>query len=274
VRVSSSAEEAAHFGRREVRDLSAAEIAEAVASGVFPREVRELFDEAADAVEVARRLWDSWEDDAEIRDVATRRFIDRDKLHYIDFEGRFFSVRGPSITPRPPQGQPLVVALAHGPLIYEFAAGSVDLVFVTPSREAGPGVILEQVAAAAARVDRAGEPLRVYADIVVFLDTDAATGPQRLARLNELSGTEFASDAGVFAGSADDLAELLTQWSAQGIDGFRLRPGVAVDDLTAITDRLVPALQRRGVFRTGYPDGPLRALLGLPTGIPNRYATA
>ena len=67
---------------------------------------RMLFDEAADAVEVARRLWDSWEDDAEIRDAATGRFIDRDKLHFVDFEGEFFSVRGPSITPRPPQGQP------------------------------------------------------------------------------------------------------------------------------------------------------------------------
>ena len=52
-----------------------------------PRLVAELFDEAADYVEVLRRLWDSWEDDAEIRDVATGRFIDRDKLHYIDFKG-------------------------------------------------------------------------------------------------------------------------------------------------------------------------------------------
>ena len=49
-------------------------------------------------MEVVRRLWDSWEDDAEIRDVATGRFVDRDKLHYIDFDGRFFSVKGPSIT--------------------------------------------------------------------------------------------------------------------------------------------------------------------------------
>ncbi|MFX0578221.1 LLM class flavin-dependent oxidoreductase [Nocardia nepalensis] len=274
VRVSGSAEEADHFGRREVHDLTAAEIAEAVASGSFPSRVRDLFEEAVDAVEVVRRLWDSWEDDTEIREVATRRFIDRDKLHYIDFQGRFFSVRGPSITPRPPQGQPVVTALAHGPLVYEFAARGADLVFVTPSREAGPGAILEQVAAAAARVDRVGEPLRVYADIVVFLDTDAATGQQRLARLNEAAGAEFASDAGIFAGGADELAELLIQWSEQGIDGFRLRPGVAVDDLAAIADRLVPALQHRGVFRNGYPGGPLRALLGLPTNVPNRYATA
>ena len=57
--------------------------------------IADLFAEAADAVEVVRRLWDSWEDDAEIRDVATGRFIDRDKLHYVDFEGRFFSVRAP-----------------------------------------------------------------------------------------------------------------------------------------------------------------------------------
>ena len=77
------------------------------------RLVAEHFDEAADYVEVLRRLWDSWEDDAEIRDVATGRFIDRDKLHYIDFEGRWFAVKGPSITPRPPQGQPVVAALGH-----------------------------------------------------------------------------------------------------------------------------------------------------------------
>ena len=59
------------------------------------RLIADLFDEAADYVEVVRRLWDSWEDDAEIRDVATGRFIDRDKLHYIDFEGRWFSRQGP-----------------------------------------------------------------------------------------------------------------------------------------------------------------------------------
>ena len=40
------------------------------------------------------RLWDSWEDDAVIRDVATGRYVDRDRLHYIDFVGEFFSVKG------------------------------------------------------------------------------------------------------------------------------------------------------------------------------------
>ncbi len=272
VRVSGTAAEAAHFGRRTVREPTPAELAEAVAAGSPPGAVHELFDEAADAVEVVRRLWDSWEDDAEIRDVATRRFIDRDKLHYIDFRGRYFEVRGPSITPRPPQGQPVVTALAHAPLIYQFAARAADLVFVTPGRASGPEPILEQVATAQA--GRIGEALRVYADLTVFLDTGAESGAARLARLNETAGSEFSSDAAVFSGSADLLADLLADWHERGLDGFRLRPGVAVDDLAAITERLVPNLQRRNLFRTAYPGGSLRGLLGLPTTVPNRYVNA
>ncbi|AHH20236.1 putative FMNH2-utilizing oxygenase [Nocardia nova SH22a] len=272
-RVSGTAAEAAHFGRRTLREATAEELRHALSEGAFPDFVVERFEEAADVVDVVRRLWDSWEDDAEIRDVSTRRFIDRDKVHHIDFQGKFFAVRGPSITPRPPQGQPVVTVLAHAPLIYEFAARSADLVFVTPDRDSGPAATIEQVNAAAARVDRAGEPLRIYADLVVFLDTDAATGAQRLARLNRVAGVEYSSDAAIFAGSAAELADLLIAWSQQGVDGFRLRTGVAVDDSAAIADRLVPELQRRGAFRTDYPGGSLRALLGLPTSVPNRYAT-
>src|SRR5690606_281588 len=86
--------EAAAFGRKAAQDEP-----DAVA-------------EADEAVEVVTRLWDSWEDDAEIRDVATGRFVDREKLHYVDHEGIRFAVKGPSITPRPPQGQPPVVVRA------------------------------------------------------------------------------------------------------------------------------------------------------------------
>ena len=127
-RVSATPHEAALFGRRNGSQS---------ADG--------LFDEAADAVEVVRRLWDSWEDDAVIRDVSTGRYIDRDKLHYIDFHGEHFSVKGPSITPRPPQGQPVVAALAHAPRIYEFAAASSDLVFITPTDDAAARAIVDEV---------------------------------------------------------------------------------------------------------------------------------
>lgn len=69
----------------------------------------DLVGDAREHVEAVRRLWDSWEDGAEIRDTATDRFVDRARIHHIDYVGEHLSVRGPSITPRPPQGQPPVV---------------------------------------------------------------------------------------------------------------------------------------------------------------------
>ncbi|BBX62322.1 putative FMNH2-utilizing oxygenase [Mycobacterium saskatchewanense] len=231
-RVSATAHEAALFGRRPVLGVD------------------ELFDEAADAVAVVRLLWDSWEDDAIIRDVSTGRYVDRDKLHYIDFAGKYFSVKGPSITPRPPQGQPVVAALAHAPRIYEFAAGSADVVFVTPHDEASLRAILGEVAEARRAT---GRDLKVYADVVVSLAQD------QLAPAAEIS-----SDAHVFVGSASALAELALAWHDAGADGVRLRPAVNAIDLPAIVDDLVPLLQRAGRFRTGYRGGEtLRARLGL-----------
>jgi len=132
------------------------------------------FDEAADFVEVARRLWDSWEDDAEIRDVATGRFIDREKLHYIDFEGRWFSVRGPSIVPRPPQGQPVVTVLAHLTIPYRLGARAADVVYVTPRDEAGAAAIVAEVRAEQRAAGRADDTIHIFGDLVVFLDGTAA----------------------------------------------------------------------------------------------------
>ncbi|MCG5218634.1 LLM class flavin-dependent oxidoreductase [Streptosporangium soli] len=252
--VSARASDAAHFGRRTFPEVTPETI------GEHQGHIAGLLAEAADAVEVARRLWDSWEDDAEIRDVATGRFVDRDRLHYIDFTGSRFSVKGPSITPRPPQGQPVVTALAHARPAQEFAAGSADVVYVTPhDREQARSVVAELRS-----LPRAGEPLKIFADLVVFLDGDTGRAVERRTRLDELDGAEFASDAAVFAGTAEDLADLLLDWAQTGIQGYRLRPGVVPHDLKGITRGLTSALRRRGVFRDAYEADTLRGLLGLP----------
>src|SRR5207248_10537166 len=128
VQVSARDYEARHFGRRSFPRIRP----EDRDDPAMRQLMRDHFEEAADYVEVLRRLWDSWEDDAEIRDVATGRFVDRDKLHYIRFEGRWFNVKGPSITPRPPQAQPPVMALAHSALPYRFAATNAELILITP----------------------------------------------------------------------------------------------------------------------------------------------
>jgi alkanesulfonate monooxygenase SsuD/methylene tetrahydromethanopterin reductase-like flavin-dependent oxidoreductase (luciferase family) len=266
-RVSGRRSEADHFGRREIPEFR---LADSARPG-FRDLVGDLLDEAADYVEVVRRLWDSWEDDAEIRDAATGRFIDRDKLHYIDFHGQWFSVKGPSITPRPPQGQPLVTALAHGHLAYRLAARAADVVFVTPRDTEQVRKIEQQVRAQQAEAGRAEEPLHIFGDLVVFLDHTDAAAARRKARLDEVSGEEYSSDAPVFAGTPAQLADQLLAWTELGLSGFRLRPGAIPHDLTGITNGLVPELQRRGAFRREYEAGTLRGLLGLQRPA-NRYA--
>ncbi len=269
VRISARAVEAAHFGRRDFPEFSPADIADPAAQ----RLVEDLFDEATDYVEVVRRLWDSWEDDAEIRDAASGRFVDRDKLHYINFHGRHFSVKGPSIVPRPPQGQPLVTALAHTTLPYRFAARSADIVYVTPSSTQDASRIVGEVRAEQLAAGREQEPLAIFADLVVFLDGDTESGAARKQQLDDLDGAPYSSDATVFTGSTTELADLLTQWQRAGVSGFRLRPGALPDDLGAITQALVPELQRRGLFRRRYEAPTLRGLLGLSRPA-NRYAAA
>lgn len=266
-KVSVRSDEARHFGRRDVPALVD------LADERVQRLAEELFAEAADVAEVVRRLWDSWEDDAEIRDVATDRFLDADKLHTIDFESTRFSVRGPSITPRPPQGQPVVAALAHSTLPYRFAATSADVVFVTPRDAEEATAVLAEIRALESEAGREGEWLRVFADLVVFLDGEEPAS-DRLARLDAL-GRPLVSDTRVFAGSVEQLADEIGALGAAGYDGVRLRPGVATDDLPRIADELVPALRRRGLLQAaGAEPATLRARLGLPAHVPNRYAPA
>jgi alkanesulfonate monooxygenase SsuD/methylene tetrahydromethanopterin reductase-like flavin-dependent oxidoreductase (luciferase family) len=228
------------------------------------------FDEAADVVEVARRLWDSWEDDAVIRDVATGRFLDREKLHYADFAGEHFRVKGPLITPRPPQGQPLVTVLAHAAVPYLLAARAADVVYVTPRDAADAQRIVDEVRQAEATVQRA-TPLRIFADLVVVIDDTAAQAHERLHDWNERIGAPYVSDAAIVTDSVTGLADLLLEWQRAGIDGYRLRPASHQRDLPGIAEGLVPELQGRGRFRHSYETDTLRAHLGLERPA-NRYA--
>jgi alkanesulfonate monooxygenase SsuD/methylene tetrahydromethanopterin reductase-like flavin-dependent oxidoreductase (luciferase family) len=270
VQLSGRPDVADHFGRRTLPQLSTKTLNDPASQ----QQISDYFAEAADYVEVLRRLWDSWEDDAEIRDIATGRFIDRHKLHYVDFEGRWFSVKGPSITPRPPQGQPIVAALGHGGASYQLIAGSADVGFVTPHDAAQAADIAVEIKALQQAVGRSqDDAIHIFGDLVVFLDGETQQAHARRRRLDDLAGAEYRSDAAIFAGTPAQLADVLQEWHAAGLTGFRLRPAALPHDLLQITDGLVPELRRRGLFRTAYDANTLRGLLGLARPA-NRYATA
>ncbi len=132
-----------------------------------------------------------------------------------------------------PHGRPVVAALAHNTRVYEFAARSVDLVFITPTGDESLAAILTEVA------DAGGQGLQVYADLYVSFD----------------GIVDERCDAEVFVGTPDELAEKICHWHGLGVSGVRLRPAVNSTDLPVIVDEVVPLLQRDAAFRTDYHPG-------------------
>ncbi|MDQ0662494.1 alkanesulfonate monooxygenase SsuD/methylene tetrahydromethanopterin reductase-like flavin-dependent oxidoreductase (luciferase family) [Arthrobacter ulcerisalmonis] len=221
-----------------------------------------LGQEAAASIEVSRRLWDSWEDDAVIRDVATGRYIDVDKLHYVDFEtpadfaGPGYSVKGPSIIPRPRQGQ--LPVLVPASLLGEVSADAVDGVLVSaPAAE----LLAAEIRDVRARV---GASLAVVAELDVILDARGQAAAGRLAG----SGTDRAVYAGSAAGLTVFLADLLKE-----ADGVRLHPASLAVDLEELGRLVLPELRGRGALRPVVQDGTFRDLLGLQRPV-SRYTSA
>ncbi|MEU8727108.1 LLM class flavin-dependent oxidoreductase [Streptomyces antimycoticus] len=211
--------------------------------------------ESRDGVEVARALWDSWEDDAVIRSVATSRYLDRERLHYIDFTGETYAVKGPAIVPRPPQGQLVVLGRPD-----RVPAAQLDVALVE-------GRDLASVATAAAAP---GTP-RVFAEVEVALDTPEATAADRVTDLERHAAW---SDRGRLRhiGAADQLVALLGELSRH-VDGVRLHPLVLDEDLPVLSRLVLPALSERRLVARPLPGTSLRSTLGLERPA-NRFAAA
>ena len=89
----------------------------------------ERYDRAIEFTEVVFGLWDSWDDDAFVRDRASGRYFDPAKLHVLDHKGPHFSVRGPLNVARPPQGRPVIFQAGSSEIGRELAARIAEGVF-------------------------------------------------------------------------------------------------------------------------------------------------
>ncbi|MFD3993076.1 LLM class flavin-dependent oxidoreductase [Streptomyces sp. NPDC058583] len=212
--------------------------------------------EARDGLRVVRDLWDSWEDDAVIRSVATSRYLDRSRLHSIDFTGETYSVKGPSIVPRPPQGRPVVLA----------RPGIVPAELTDVALVGGAGVA--DVGAAAA--GESASP-RAFAEIEVALDTPHETAGERITDLERYAPWTARPDRLRYTGPAAGLVSLLTELNGR-VDGVRLHPLVLDEDLAVLSRLVLPELFVRRIAARPLPGTTLRASLGLPRPL-SRFTT-
>lgn len=139
---------------------------------------------AKEFVEVVLGLWQSWDDDAFVHDRAAARFFERRKLRRLDYDGRFFSVRGPLNVPRTPQGQPVVIQAGGSEAGKELAAETAEVVFTADRDLARAQAFYHDLKDRLPKFGREPGDLKILSGLNVIVGRTRAEAAEKLARLN------------------------------------------------------------------------------------------
>jgi FMN-dependent oxidoreductase (nitrilotriacetate monooxygenase family) len=146
----------------------------------------ERYRRAREFVDVITGLWDSWADDAFIRDAASGIYFDPDKLHVLDHKGEFLSVRGPLNIARPIQGWPVIVQAGASEAGRQLAAETAEVIFAAQSTLAEGKKFYADIKG---RMDKLGRPrdhLKVMPGAFVVVGDTEAEAREKRALLDSL----------------------------------------------------------------------------------------
>jgi FMN-dependent oxidoreductase (nitrilotriacetate monooxygenase family) len=143
------------------------------------RRAREFFD-------VVTGLWDSWADDAFIRDVEAGIYFDPAKLHVLNHQGEFLKVRGPLNIARPLQGWPVIVQAGASEAGRQLAAETAEVIFGAGSNLANARAFYADVKGRMRKVGRDPDHLKVLPGAFVVVGDSAAEARAKRARLDSL----------------------------------------------------------------------------------------
>ena len=150
------------------------------------------YERAAEFIEVAQKLWDSWDDDAVLADKAEGVWGDADRIRTIDHEGRHFKVRGPLNVPRSPQGHPLIVQAGSSEDGKNLAARYAEAVFTAHQTLADAQAFYADLKARAAAAGRDPEGIKILPGIVPVIGATEAEARELELELDRLIKPEYA----------------------------------------------------------------------------------
>ena len=150
------------------------------------RRAREFYD-------VVTGLWDSWADDAFIRDAASGLYFDPDKLHVLNHKGPYLSVHGPLNIARPIQGWPVIVQAGASNSGRQLAAETAEAVFTPPSNIAAGREFYADVKARMAKAGRAPEHMKIMPACFVVVGNTVEEARAKRAKLDSSFTTTMPS---------------------------------------------------------------------------------
>jgi long-chain alkane monooxygenase len=154
------------------------------------RETR--YEMADEYMDVVRKLFDSWDEDAIILDRNKGIYADPSKVHTIDHQGRFYKVRGPLNTVPSPQGRPVFVQAGASPRGRDFAALHADSVISVASGVASMKAFRSDIRARAVKQGRDPDNIKVLFCVTPTLGETEEEAAEKYQRL--VSSSHFITD--------------------------------------------------------------------------------
>ena len=147
---------------------------------------------AREYMDVVTGLWDSWADDAFVRDVESGDFFDPARLHTLDHKGEFFSVRGPLNIARPVQGWPVLVQAGASPAGRQLAAETAEMVFTVAATPADGRAFCTDIRDRMQQYGRDPAHMKVMPAALVVVADSVDEAQERRAHLDSLVNSDSA----------------------------------------------------------------------------------
>ncbi|MFF3572310.1 LLM class flavin-dependent oxidoreductase [Nocardia jiangxiensis] len=147
----------------------------------------ERYERAQEFLEVAFKLWGSWERDALVQDKVSGRFADPDKVHTVDHAGEWFATRGPLTVPHSPQSRPVIIQAGSSPTGRDFAARWAEAIFEIDPTSEGRKAYYDDIKSRASDAGRNPDDVKVFPAFVPFVGETEAIAKEKQAYHNELA---------------------------------------------------------------------------------------
>ncbi|MCJ9708102.1 LLM class flavin-dependent oxidoreductase [Bordetella hinzii] len=141
---------------------------------------------AAEFHDVVLGLWDSWEDDAFVRDAASGQYFDPGKVHPLNHRGEHFRVRGPLNVARSPQGRPVVVQAGASPAGRDLAARTAEVIFVAHQTFDEAQAFYRDIKQRAQVYGRDPDQIKIMPGIFPVIGRSQEEAEEKFARLQDL----------------------------------------------------------------------------------------